>query len=243
MHRPHQPRFTKGRPVIRIAFHQKLLSYLQAVSLKRSRSDISGCLELLLYRNQFQLLTEGAFYSDGDRYYPAVAVAKHLKEFLPAVKSVLVLGAGLGSIVHVMRARGYDPRCTLVEKDKTVLRWALEILGEGDARKIEPVCRDAESFMAQNERKYDLVFVDVFKGRAVPDFVTTPLFLMQCRDSLSPGGRLALNYIEVDKHEWEKARTVLAGVFPACQVVSKDDNRILITSPSPSPEIPGPPRG
>ncbi len=243
MHRPHQPRFTKGRPVIRIAFHQKLLSYLQAVSLKRSRSDISGCLELLLYRNQFQLLTDGAFYSDGDRYYPAVAVAKHLREFLPAVKSVLVLGAGLGSIVHVMRARGFDPRFTLVEKDKTVLSWALETLGEGDALKLELVCRDAECFMAKNARKYDLVFVDVFKGRAVPGFVTTPIFLMQCRDSLSLGGRLALNFIEVDKYEWEKARTILAGVFPECQIVSKDDNRILITSPSPSPEIPDPPRG
>jgi spermidine synthase len=58
-------------------------------------------------------------------------VARHLREFLPAAKSVLVLGSGLGRIVHVMRTRGYDPRFTLVEKDKTVLGWALEILGEG----------------------------------------------------------------------------------------------------------------
>ena len=224
--------FTRGRLIIHIPFHQKVLSYFQPVSLKRSVSEISGYLELLLFRNQFQLLTDGAFYSDGKRYYPAVAVARHLRDFLPAVKSVLVLGAGLGSIVQVMRARGYDPRYTLVEKDKTILGWALEILGEGNPAKLEPVCHDARSFMAQNECKYDLVFVDLFKGRIVPDFVTTPLFLGQCRDSLSPGGRLALNYIEVDKHKWEKARRVLAGAFPGAPIVSKDDNRILISSPS-----------
>jgi hypothetical protein len=223
--------FTNRRPAIHIPFYQRVLSYLQPVSLKQSASDISGYLELLLYHNRFQLLTDRALYSDGDRYFPAVAVVSHLREFLLEAKSVLVLGAGLGSIVHVMRSRGYDPCYTLVEKDRTVLKWALETLGEGDSLKLEPVCRDAESFMAQNERKYDLVFVDVFKGRGVPDFVTAPFFLLQCRDSLSPGGRLALNYIEVDNRKWERARRLVAGVFPGCQLVSKDDNRILISLP------------
>jgi spermidine synthase len=209
-----------------------VLSYFQPVSLRRSASEVSGYLELLLYRNQFRLFTTGAFYSDGDRYFPAVALAEHLREFLPSAKSVLVLGAGLGSIVHVMRARGYDPRYTLVEKDEKVLKWALDILSEVNSSKLEPIREDAESFMAQNERKYDLVFVDVFKGRAVPDFVTAPLVLRQCRDSLSPGGRLVLNYIEVDDYRWEKVRTVIAGVFPGCRTVSKDDNRVLISSPS-----------
>jgi spermidine synthase len=185
---------------------------------------------LLLYRNRFHLLAKDASYSDGVRYFPAVAVAKHLKKFLPAARNVLVLGAGLGSIVEVMRARGCALHYTLVEKDKTVLAWALEILGQDDS--LEPVLADAESFMAENERKYDLVFVDVFKGKAVPDFVTSPLFLRQCRDSLSPGGRLALNYIDGPKNNWGKAQRVLAGIFPGSHIVSKDENRILISSPS-----------
>ena len=130
-----------------------------------------------------------------------------------------------------MRARGYNPRYTLVEKDKTVLRWALETLGEAELPRLEPVCEDAESFMAQNERKCDLVFVDVFQGRKAPDFVTSPPFLMQCRDSLSPGGRLALNYIEADPDRWVRARALVAGVFPDCQIVTKADSRILISSP------------
>jgi len=129
-----------------------------------------------------------------------------------------------------MRARGYAPRYTLVEKDKTILEWALEILGKDDS--LEPVLGDAESFMAENERKYDLVFVDIFRGKAVPDFVTSPLFLRQCRDSLAPGGRLAFNYIEVQKKKWENVQRVLAGVFPGSHLVSKDENRILISSPS-----------
>jgi spermidine synthase len=177
-------------------------------------------------------LTEGARYSDGDQYFPALTVVEHLEHFLPAAKRVLVLGAGLGSLVHVMRARGYAPRYTLVEKDRTVLRWALETLADGASPELEPVCEDAESFMAQDQGKYDLVFVDVFQGRAVPDFVTAPSFLLRCRDSLSPGGHLAINYIEVDHQQWEKACDRVAAAFPGCHLVSRDDNRILISPPN-----------
>jgi spermidine synthase len=77
-----------------------------------------------------------------------------------------------------------------------------------------------------------LVFVDVFKGRVVPDFATTPLFLKQCRDSLAPGGILAFNYIENDRHKWEEVHGTIACVFPGCQVVSRDDSRILTSSPA-----------
>jgi spermidine synthase len=221
-------RFTSGRCTIRIPFHQKLLSYFGPVSLRQSPSDLSGVLELVLYHNRFQLLTDGACYSDGDRYRPAVALALHLKDFLPKSKRVLVLGAGLGSMVHVLRARGLDPRFTLVERDITVLRWLREILGD-DARKVDLVCRDAESFMAQNQRKVDLVFVDVFQGNVVPDFVTARPFLKQCWDSLSPGGHVALNYLKVDESQWEKARGLVAAVIPDCHVISKDDSRILVS--------------
>ena len=147
---------------------------------------------------------------------------------------MLVLGAGLGSIVHVLRARGLDPRFTLIERDITVIRWLREILGDSDARKVDLVCRDAESFMVQNQHKYDLVFVDVFQGRVVPEFVTAESFLIQCRNSLSPGGTLALNFIEIDPTQWQEAIARIAAVFPGCHVVSRNDSRILISPPHPA---------
>lgn len=241
------PPSNAGRLVIFVPLHQKLLSYLQPVLLKRSLSEISGYLELRLYHNRFQLLTAGALYSDGERYFPAVAVARHLSAFLPAAKRVLVLGAGLGSIVQVMRARGLHPHYTLVEKDKAVLSWTRQILSEdnrgsrprqpdqdvdqGDVDE-EALLDDAEAFMARNQRKFDLAFVDLFAGRDVPDFVITPAFLDQCRKSLSAGGHLALNYLEADQARWNQLRKAFSDIFPGCDVISKDDNRILISLPA-----------
>ena len=205
------------------------------MTLRRSAGDSNDYLELLLYHNRFQLATSDALYSDDDHYLPAVAVIKDLKESLPGVKSVLVLGTGLGSIVHVMRANGYDPHYTLVEKDKTILGWALELLENENGLKIAPVCNDASVFIKQNSAKYDLVFIDIFNGRVVPEFVSTSVFLEQCRDSLSPGGSLAFNYIENDKQEWENTEHTFASIFPVYHVLSMGINRILINTPRRTP--------
>ena len=186
-------------------------------------------LFLLFYRGQFQLATNDAFYSDGDRYRPAIAMARELKAALPAVRSVLVLGSGLGSVVYVLRKRGIEPRFTLVEKDKTVLQMALELFATiTPPPQIEPVCADAQNYMAQNTTKYDLVFLDVFSGRVVPDFVTTPAFLALCRDSVGEGGYLAFNYIINNEQEWQNVKQTFASIFPGYRELDLGINRVLI---------------
>ena len=175
-----------------------------------------------------QLATTDAIYSDGYRYEPALLAVDSLKAVLPSIKNVLVLGAGLGSMVRVVRHRGCNPGFTLVEKDKVVLQWAMEFFEADSSALITPVCSDAQDFMAHNTIKYDFIFIDIFDGRTVPAFVTTQQFLEQCRESLSPGCHVAFNYIINHAKEWEKVKTLFASVFPKHEVLSKDINRILV---------------
>lgn len=144
-----------------------------------------------------------------------------------------MLGTGLASIVRVIRSKGFQPHYTLVENDKTVLKWALELLEHETAQKTEPVCNDAKAFMEQNTKKYDLVFIDIFNGRVVPEFVTTAHFLGLCRNSLSSGGRIAFNYIVNSDSDWEKVKKMFTDMFPGGYVKNKDINRILITASKP----------
>jgi spermidine synthase len=208
------------------------------VTLGEATSTQGGHLKLLLARNQILLLTEGALYSEGERYLPAVALARHLGDGLQRARTVLVLGVGAGSIVRVLRARGCYPCYTLVEQDRTVLRWAMETLLDEDrpqADQLEPVCQDAEAFMAENQRQFDLVFVDLFQGRRVPGFVTTPGFLGRCQAALAPGGRFVLNYLADDEEAWAKLHPSLLALFPGAAVASIRDNRILVSAPVPVP--------
>jgi spermidine synthase len=186
--------------------------------------------DVFLYCNQLQLGNAEILYSDGKRYKPAAVVINKLKSFLPTVNNVLVLGTGLGSIVRIVRSKGYDPDFTLVEQDKEILKCAVEFLAEDCPARINPVCSDAQAYMQKNTAKYDLIFIDIFIGRVVPDFVTTPSFLALCRNSLSPGGRLAFNYIINEDAKWQTAQATFAATFPEHKVINDGINRLFITN-------------
>ena len=196
--------------------------------LLRQTSGQANALKLFLYRNEVQLTTNDAIYSDGARYEPAVAVADHLSIFLPGAERVLVLGGGMGSMVQVMQKKGYDAHYTLVEKDKLILQWAMELFEQYPKLRLEPVCADAFAYMDHNTATYDLVFVDIFNGRVVPDPVMTEHFLLQCSRCLEPGGHFAVNYIINYKPDWEKVKALFTKLFPAHKVLELGINRVIV---------------
>jgi len=131
-------------------------------------------------------------------------------------------------MVHVIRQKGYSPFITIVEIDKVVLRWAMEFFDEDDISKIKTVCADAKDFMASNAAKYDLIFMDVFNGRVVPEFVFDTNFLRLCREGLADRGRLAFNYIINDGRQWEKVKNNFSEIFPGYHILNLGVNQILI---------------
>ncbi|MBX2906821.1 MAG: hypothetical protein KF744_12330 [Taibaiella sp.] len=194
--------------------------------MRKTATPDNPYLELTMTGGRFQLATREAYYSDGDKYEPAIAVCKHFSAALPAFRNALVLGTGLGSIVEVMRSKGGNPEFTLVEKDKTVLKWAME-LSASDARMI-PVCEDAADFIQRDDQQYDFIFIDIFFGRHVPEFVTSTSFLKAVKARQSLNGRLAMNYIVNDPGDWNAFCHNFAAVFPEHKIIESRDNRIFV---------------
>jgi spermidine synthase len=141
---------------------------------------------------------------------------------------VLVLGTGLASAVHVLRRFGCRPRFTLVEIDPLVLEWAMEFLPDGSRQDVRPVCANAFGFISTDRSTYDLIIVDIFFGREVPDLVTQHRFLRHCCGRLRPGGHLMLNFM-VNRYEDEaRAKTALSAVFKQVKEMSFGINRVYI---------------
>ena len=182
----------------------------------------------MIYQNRIQLATADALYSDGTNYRPVNATIRHLKDWMPDVKSVLALGTGLGSLVQIMHSKGYNPQYTLVEFDKVVLQWALEFMNKDAALKTEAICMDAKLFMSRNNQNFDLVFIDIFNSRVVPDFVTTSLFLGKCKESLNQGGHVAFNFMIDDPVKWIAAQEIFGEVFENHTILDLGINRVLI---------------
>lgn len=181
-----------------------------------------------MYKGQYQLGTVDAMYSDGRRYRPVLVAAEKLKHHLSKVKSVLVLGAGIGSVIDILSHKGHHPEYTLVDIDNTVLDWVTELQPADDV--IHTVCADALLFMKDNDKKYDLLFVDVFSGRVVPQFVTSQSFIEKCHRGINPGGYFVMNYIINDESEWKNAERIIKSVFPSSNIYPLEVNRIIIAS-------------
>lgn len=187
-------------------------------------------LELYLRRNQWQLATEDAWYSDGRRYRPLLTAFKKIKKELCVINDVLVLGTGLASAVHILEDMGIHPHFTLVDIDRIVLDLAIELMPAHNLSQIDPVCMDAQQFMQSNRTRYPLIVCDVFMGQAVPGFVSSRLFLQQCRTGLQPGGRFILNYVEKSKDLYREICAVMRDVFPGYTSIEFGINKIFVAS-------------
>ncbi|RYD57421.1 MAG: methyltransferase domain-containing protein [Sphingobacteriales bacterium] len=209
--------------------YKRILSYIIPVRIREGSSEDNPSLELFLFRGDYQLATPDAVYSDGRRYRPLVAAFREIKDDFPGVKKVLLLGTGLGSGVEILRGKGYYPEFVLVEKDSTILSWAIELLTlDKRQQAIRTVCADAKDYMDSNSEVFDLVVVDIFNSRVVPEFVTGTDFLKNCRRSMGPGGKLILNYIINNEKEWDGMLARFRSVFASYDIVSFGINRVII---------------
>jgi spermidine synthase len=215
--------------LLRVSLLKHITSYLIPVRIWKGSSTENPVLELFLYRGQWQLGTEDAIYSDGDRYRPMIVGFNSIGRRLEEARDVLVLGAGLGSAVAVLKKMGFHPAVTLVDIDDKILDWA-RTLHSGEGSRLTFICADAQSFVAAADQQYDVVVIDVFKGRNLPAFIDDPSFLKDCRQLIRPAGHLIINYMINDRGKWEGFKEKLSEVFPDNKVLTLNINRVVVAT-------------
>ncbi len=216
--------------MLHIPLYKKLLSYLYPVRIAKASTRYNFVLELCLSNGQFQLATYDALYSDGNRYRPLTIAFNHLGAVLYNVKTVLVLGTGLGSAAQILYNKGHKPAYTFVEYDDTILQWALQTLPAEIVAKSKAICADAFLFMSDFSEMHDMVVVDIFNSRVVPAFVTSEDFIKKCRRCVKPGGHFVLNYIVLNNTDWNTVERTVKSVFPHLTVLENGVNRIIIAT-------------
>lgn len=214
--------------MIQIPLYKRLLSYITPVVIRKGSGTVNPVLELFIYKGQYQLATNDALYSDGDRYTPIRKACIAIGRDLERVKDVLVLGTGLGSAVYIIAANKCYPEYTLVDKDSTVLDWAIELMPEKLKSNIQTVNADAQQYLEGHTKQYDLIITDIFNSRVVPDFVTSEVFLLHCKNCLKEGGIWVLNYIVLTKENKKEILDRVSKVFPSREVVNDGINMIVI---------------
>lgn len=143
----------------------------------------------------YQLSTQNAVYSFGCQYHAFNQAFEQL-DFDKPLKSVLVLGGGLGSVCEILQKRyGQEPKFTLVEYDDIICELARSTLSPEVLKRCKLVNIGAATYVKNCREQFDLIIVDLFQDIIVPDDFLQESFLKQLRSLFAFNCRLLFNMI------------------------------------------------
>ncbi|MEM8585895.1 MAG: fused MFS/spermidine synthase [Bacteroidota bacterium] len=221
--------------MIEIPAYKKWLSYLWEQPLETTSSGYNPQLTVSLVRGRVQLTAQNAIYSFGDYYlnfrkaFQAIDLDK-----LPPDADVLVLGLGLGSIPELLEAlhlRKY--KYVAIEIDPVIVQLAQDYSLHRLKSSIEIVNTDAQIFLEVDQRKFDLICMDVFQDAIIPNHLSTIEFLEQISQRLRPDGILIYNCLANTDAKKRSSQAFFddsfCQVFPSASIIDTGGNYMLVS--------------
>ncbi len=130
-----------------------------------------------------------------------------LKEQMPELNSILILGLAGGTMQHLISRAFPGIRIVSVEIDKVMIDIAKGFFKIDEIPNHRIICEDACRVIVEPE-KYDLklhsfqtVIVDVFCGETYPDLGNSGNFFASLKKMLMPGGLAVFNRLYLSKHQ------------------------------------------
>src|SRR3990172_4686644 len=114
----------------------------------------------------------------------------------PAPKSVLFIGLGGGTLSMAVAHYYPDAQVDNIELDPDVAAAATEFFGFREGPRMKVYIRDGRVQVrrfVREKRKYDVIFLDAFRGGYIPYHLTTKEFIESIGTLLTPGGIVVNN--------------------------------------------------
>lgn len=186
---------------------KKLLSYFSPITIKKIPSEISKQIEITYNDGQLVLDTPNTNYSYGNL---EIVLRKGLKyigyQKIESMNQILVLGLGGGSIIKLLRKEvKYNKAITSVELDPAILFAANKYFDLEQYSENHTIIQgDAFEFMLKQQKKYDLIVIDIFQDYLMPAFLFENYFVEKIKESLNINGFILFNTITLHKEEKER---------------------------------------
>jgi len=139
---------------------------------------------------------------------------------------VLILGFGAGSTARVINKRFPKAEIIGVEIDPVIVRLAKKYFNLEALENLKLSIGDASSWVKRSREKFDLILVDIYQGRKIPESCQTGEFFKGVKLLLSKDGKVIFNhlYSHEEKKAAEEFRKKLEKVFPKIKVVRSAAN-------------------
>lgn len=165
----------------------------------------------------------------------AMSMALHLHP--GPVGSALELGLGGGALSRFLVGQCHC-QVTSIELSAPIIHCFKQFFNP-EALDFDIVQADVRDEIGLHRGK-DLLFVDLFGGQRLPEFLNDQAFYQQCFAALTQQGILVLNLLpdsQLYLYEVEQILQGLTGVKPLCLSIPGYKNRLLFCSKTPLPAL------
>jgi spermidine synthase len=114
--------------------------------------------------------------------------------------SILILGLAAGTSASSIKRRFPNVEIDGVEIDPLMIELGKKYF-DLDEKKINIFVTDAKTFVEAATKEYDRIFVDIFVGGEVPEFVYQDKFFEKLKALMKPNALVIVNKIYVSKGE------------------------------------------
>lgn len=177
-------------------FLKYIASFIFPIRIEYRTSEINGKVEVVHINGKYVLDSAHANYSFGGLHRVFQTAFSQFKIKDRKMDSALILGFGGGSVASILQKEyGKKIKILGVEKDKEIIDLARKYFSIDEYKNLNLICHDAREFVFNCDKKFDLIVIDVFVDRNVPDEFTEEKFLSRLKNLISEKGILFFNLV------------------------------------------------
>ncbi len=176
---------------------KKLLSYFVPINIYHEKSVVNKSLEVTWNNGKLVLDTENTNYSYGSLEKVLRFGLQQIDyKIIKPLDSILILGVAGGSVIKILVDEiQFKGKITGVEIDVEIIELANKYFGLNTIKNLEIIIEDAQSFVEKTSSKYDLIIVDIFQDKVMPDFLFEQKFASNLQKIMNKNGLVLFNTI------------------------------------------------
>jgi spermidine synthase len=176
-----------------------LISYLFPRVIAQYSTNYNRDIRVLEEKGKYKLLVDGSRQS-GEYILKLWQEALCTFGIIPSpdIRSILLLGVGGGTLIHLLHALYPDALISGVDVDARMIDIGKKYFGLGKVGGLTLTVADAKEFLlgaVAAKKQWDMVVVDLFVGAAIPAFVGEERFIRDLKRIMAPKGILLINYL------------------------------------------------
>lgn len=195
--------------------------------------DRDGVISMTFGHNRRHYL-ESSYNPKDERELP-VAYTRYMTVGLiypRQLRSLLAVGLGGGRTTWYLHRYLPEMSVTEIELDADVIALAKKYFGIREERNYAVVENDGRSYLMRAPTRYDMVFLDAYRGPFVPFHLMTTEFYKLVKARLSEGGVIVQN-VEPTTMLFDSAVATMRAVFDQVEFYAAEGNVVTVAYDGP----------